>query len=110
MKDKKEKEVLREQRKKNNEDVKLELNPLYAIKVGNPYESEEMFRDITELIEAVAIHNFKKGVKNTIAEVEELMGEVDLTGGSYGQLDGETTELTKTISCKDWEKLKENLK
>ena len=48
---------------KNKEDIKNKINPIYSIKIGSPYECNEMFEDVEELMIAVAETFYNKGLK-----------------------------------------------
>jgi len=76
-----EEEVLKNQRKKNKEDIKNGLNPLYSIAIGSLYECNEMLMDTEELIDAVALTNFNYGLKKAkedfIKKINKLFKEED---------------------------------
>ena len=57
--------------KRNKEDIKCELNPIYSIKVGSPYANEEMFNDVEELMIAVAETFYDFGKKDAKGGKEE---------------------------------------
>ena len=74
-----EKEIERWIKKKNRDDIKKKLNPIYSIKTGSWYKSEEMFEDVEDLMIAVGTHFYNKGktkaTKSLKAKVEELKEE-----------------------------------
>ena len=53
---------------KNKKDTKNNLNPIYSIITGSPYECKEMFNDVEELMIAVAETFYEKG-KNEIEKI-----------------------------------------
>jgi hypothetical protein len=62
--------------------------------------------DVTLLFQKLAASQYEAGQADLIEKLDKKMGLLSLSGGAYGQLDGEETETTRTISQKDWAAIK----
>ena len=70
------KEIKKWIKKKNKEDIKNELNPLYSIKIGSWYASEELFEDVEQLMIAVGETFYEKGLKQFQKEIKEFQEDL----------------------------------
>lgn len=80
------KEIAKWIKKKNKEDIKNKIDPIYSIKNGSWYANEEMFDDVEELMIAVGETFYEKGLKQFPKEIKKLQEDVDkvVTKGCLG--------------------------